>query len=194
MSFETERIIHEDAPTPAQLHKLAKIGIGSAAMKLSLRSIPRAEGAHYFVDEMDLMDGLDFEPLQARRRIAMRIGVRPPADGNSKVWSLRYFDTYHVEPTPNDWKTMRSIYRFEWTRTRALLAERTLRIVGDQQSQLKTLDEYFDQGVSFRDDAAQILSVEEEMRAVSRGDCEEVIDAASDYFRLIDSVSSRAVQ
>jgi len=192
MSIEAERLVHADAPTQEQLQRLASIGIRSAVDRGRFKSIQRKRQAHYFIDELDLLaDGVVEEdtPTQIRHRMAVRIGVRPPQENLPKTWSLKYFDTYFVEAQPGEWKGERSVYQFEWTRSRILMANRTLRLVGfeapyDQDDLEAQLDHF-----KIRDDDAAILRVSEELRTVTEDDCEELIKDMTDYFTVVDSVS-----
>lgn len=193
MSLEHERIINSDAPTPTQLHKLAAIGISSAASRERLKHLKRSGRAHYFIDEIDLAGDFslaDDEIVQIRHRMAVRVGVRPPEPGLQKSWSLKYFDTFWAESRPGVWLGGRTMYRFEWNRNRATLAERTLRVVGIDRPD-ETLDSYLDR-FSVRDDDAAILSVRQDVENVTGEDCEDLMRDASDYFGVIDRMQKIA--
>lgn len=193
MSLEHERIISPDAPTPTQLHKLAAIGISSAASRERLKHLKRSGRAHYFIDEIDLAG--DFSPaedeiVQIRHRMAGRVGVRPPAPGSPKSWSLKYFDTFWAESKPGVWLGGRTLYRFEWNRMRTTLAERTLRVVGIDRPD-ESLDAYLDR-FSVRDDDITMLSVKQDVENVTSEDCEDLMRDASDYFGVIDRMQKIA--
>ncbi len=191
MPIESERLIHDNAPTTEQLRRLASVGVKSAVTRERFKTLRRSKGVHYFVDELDLLiDATQRdEPAQVRHRMAVRIGVRPPSQDTPKVWSLKYFDTYSVEPEPGVWRAERSTYRFEWTRNQILMADRALRLVGFNTPHDEDLDYYLDH-FSIDDDSAAILEVEDDIRMVTADDCEELIKDTSEYFRVVDAVES----
>lgn len=193
MPFETERRIHDNPPTPEQLHTLASIGVRSAVSRERFKTLQRTPNAHYFVDELDLLTDVptleDDMPTQVRHRMAMRVGARPPQDRYGKVWSLKYLDTYFAEDTLGEWRAERSTYSFEWTRGKVLVADRSLRLVGFESpydsDDLETQLDHF----QVRDDAAAILQAQEELRTVTEADCDELIKDMSEYFTVIDAVN-----
>jgi len=192
MSLDAERLIHENPPAIDQLQTLASVGVRSAVSRERFKTLSRTRGVHYFIDELDLLSDTQVEedtPMQIRHRMAVRVAARPPQDGLPKTWSLKYFDTYFVESpsTPGSWVGERSTYRFEWTRSRILMADRTLRLVGFPSPREESLEndlEYF----KVRDDDAAIIGVSDQMRMVSGDDCEELIKDMSNYFSVVESV------
>lgn len=196
MPFDTERLIHDNPPTPEQLHTLASIGVRSAVSRESLKTLRRtSNAAHFLVDELDLSFDMptaeDDAIRQVRHRMAMRVGARPPQDGLGKVWSLKYFDTYfgYAEDAPEKWRGERSTYRFEWTRGKVLMAERSLRLVNfDSPYDKDELEAHLDH-FQLRDDDVAILQVQEELRAVTQPDCDELIKDTSEYFSVVDAVN-----
>ena len=192
MSLEAERLVHDNPPSAEQLHTLASVGVRSAVSRERFKTLKRTRGVHYFIDELDLLADAQVEedtPQQIRHRMAVRVAARPPQDGTEKVWSLKYFDTYSVESQkePGTWVGERSTYRFEWTRSRVLMAERALRLVGFPTVREDNLESDLEHFRVFDDDAA-ILSVSDELRMVSSDDCDELIRDMSEYFSVIESI------
>jgi hypothetical protein len=193
MPFDAERLIHDNPPTPEQLHALAAVGVKSAVSRERFKTLKKNQGVHYFIDELDHMIATEAEeelPMQIRHRMAVRIAARPPQERSDKIWSLKYFDTYFVESRdePGNWVGERSTYRFEWTRARILMADRTLRLVGFPAPYEENLEndlEHF----KVSDDDAAILQVSEEMRMVSSDDCDVLIKDMSDYFSVVEAAS-----
>lgn len=183
---ETERLIHSDAPTPAQLRRLARIGFGHAVSRNKLRSAKSLELKHYFADDLygdfdENEEGL----VSVNRRIAMRFGLVASLQDEASTAHLHYFDTqrtYSVfgESSP----PLQTVYKFEWSRGKVLLAERTLRLLGGDTVEPRSLDLYLD-AVSIPDDIASVLEAEDAFRAVSEKDCAILIDEASAYFSRI---------
>lgn len=191
MPFETERLTHVNPPTPDQLRELANIGIRSAVARKRFKPIRRLENTHYFVDEVDLLSdaaSAEENPAQIRHRMALRIGVRPARDGEDKVSSLKFLDTFFVEATPGEWRAERSTYRFEWTRRRVLMADRVMRLVGFGEAYDKSLQDDIEH-FRIQDDAAALLQVSEELRMISADDCEELKRDMSDYVSVVETVS-----
>jgi hypothetical protein len=191
MSIEAERIVHENPPTPEQLHTLASIGVKSAVSREKLRTLRNTKGVHYFVDELDhIVSTSESEelPMQIRHRMAVRIAARPPENRTDKIWSLKYYDTYFVESrnSPGNWLGERSTYRFEWTRSKVIMADRTLKLLGfslvDDDSIERDLDNF-----SIPDDYAAILNANNEMKMVSSEDCDDIIKDMSKYFTSVES-------
>lgn len=183
-----EQIIHEDAPEPAQIKRLASVGIASAAARRRLKTLQRSKRAHYFVEEVDFLaestEGSDF-PNEIRHRMAGRVGLKL-VDGYSKVWSLNYFDTYWFNSENAGWQAARALYRFKWDRSRTLLAERSLRMVGDTVD--NDIGSLADQIDSFRvlDDDAALLLARDDFRRVTADECEVLIKESQDYFSVIE--------
>ncbi len=189
MSLETERLVHEQAPTQEQLRNLAFIGVKSAVQRERLRTLNRASNAHYFVEEIDLLGDVNLEdvPVQMRHRLAMRVGVRPPKDGMPKIWSLKFLDTYSVEARPGEWQFERSTYRFEWTRSKTLMADRATRLVCLGDYIPDELDWYLDR-FSIPNDAIDILAASEQLRMVTADDCDELTNEVTSYLNVVEGV------
>lgn len=193
MSINHENIVHHNAPTPEQLHKLASIGAGSAAARQRLKQMSRTKRAHFFIDEIDLLDtsAFDAEELsQIRHRMAGRVGVKESADGSPKTWSLKYYDTYWVEHEAGQWLGERTLYRFEWDRLRTNMAERTFRLIGLDRPECD-LSDYIDH-FTVRDDTPDILYAQQQIETVSIEDCAELINNAGEYYQKIDMLYGRA--
>lgn len=188
MSVRHEQMIADNVPQADQLKRLAAVGVGSAAARQKLKTLSRSSRAHYFVDEVDFLaeaSRQDTEPQEIRHRMAGRVGVRAASDGVSKLWSLKYYDTYWVHTRLNGWRAARTLYRFEWDRSRTLLAERTLRIVDGSQRDEASLADCAD-SFRFRDDEAAMWHVQQEIELVSADDCEELIHDAKAYFSIVE--------
>lgn len=193
MSIEAERYVNETPPTPEQLHKLASVGVRSAVSRKRFKTMKSRSGVHYFIDELDFLAEMptDVEdPVQVRHRIAARVAAYPAHAGGAKSWSLKYFDTYFTEPTPGVWRGERSTYRFEWTRGRVLLAERTMRLIGFGVDPIDTVEETLDR-LHLPDDTVPLLQVENELQAVTDKDCEDLIVDMSNYFSTVDTMNRR---
>lgn len=192
MMPERERIVHENPPTPQQLQKLANIGMRSAAAREKLRSPSKIKG-HYCVDEIDFELPLSVaqDPAQIRHRVAVRAGRRldavPGTDGATlPVHSLKYFNHYSVyDLSRKDYMSSRIQYKFEWTRGKALLAQRSLRFIDQTQPSID--NDLGDDILQFRldDDAAQMLHTEEEFRHLSYGDVELQIEEMEQYYQHV---------
>lgn len=189
-----EAIIHENAPEPAQIKRLASIGVSSAASRRRLKSLPSSRRAHYFIEEIDFLnemvgEGSEDFPQEARHRMAGRVGLSM-VDGYSKVWSLNYFDTYWVNSENGGWQASRALYRFKWDRSRTLLAQRSIRFIGNQGSVHRDISDEIDR---FRilDDEAAIWSAREDFSRVTADDCEALIADSQEYFSLVESQRSR---
>ena len=128
------------------------------------------------------------EPSQVRHRVAMRVGAYPATAESEKKWSLRYINTYSVEANPGVWLAERSTHSFEWTRSRILLASRSLRLVGFDVAAIESLEDVLD---TFRldDDSAAMLHASNQMQTVTSEDCDELIHDASEYFGIINTVN-----
>jgi hypothetical protein len=195
MMSNYEHYIGEDTPTHSQLRRLASIGVRLAVHRDKLRLFSRRtpEGmnvkAHYVVDELDIFDNHALEEGDLNRishRMAIRIGSRRGDDG-LKVMSLKFFDTYAIEDHESGVRLgERTRYRFEWNRARILMADRTFRLIGVYHPE-DELEYYLDR-LNFPDDTADILYAEQQLGTVTEGDCEQIIEAAHDYFGKVDSM------
>lgn len=128
-----ERIIHDDAPSPDQLFKLASVGMGAVARRKRLKPSPYSKDdnrAYYFISEFGTYNGVrsSEKPLEIRHRLAGRMG-RKTLERYVPIWSLKYFDTYWVQQNDESWQAERTRYRFEWDRKQTLLAERQIRFM-----------------------------------------------------------------
>lgn len=186
MTQETERLIHDNAPTPAQLRRLARIGFGHAVSRNKLRSAKSLEIKHYFADDLyGDFDDSDEGLISVNRRIAMRFGFVASADGEASTAHLQYFDTQRVYSLSGESQPpTQSVYKFEWSRGKVLLAQRTLRVLDGTLPEERTLDSYLDT-VSIPDDIASIIEADDALRAVCERDCEEIIREATHYFSRI---------
>jgi|GEM_PF-2381226 len=193
MSFEAERLIHDTPPTIEQLRRLASVGVRSAVAREKFRDLRLHDNTHYHVDELQFRVGETHEendvflPYEVRHRVSARIGVRQATAETPKTWSLKFFDTYFSKPrTPNSyWRAERSTYRFEWTRARVLMADRTLRLVGFDDGRDEDLEYYLDH-MLLRPDEATFLSIEDDLRMISEADCDELIKDTADYFSTLE--------
>lgn len=191
MFNDTERIVTDTPPTPEQLHKLASIGMSSAAARERILSRKEKKRAHFVIDELDLLlhtaQDSD-EPSQVRHRIAMRVGAYPASRDSEKQWTLKYADTYSVEATPGIWTAERSTYRFEWTRSKILLAKRTIQLFGVDAWQGETVEDELDH-FHLRDDSAEILHASNQFETLTSDDCDELMRDMSEYFGAIDAIN-----
>lgn len=193
MAVDFERIIHPNAPDPQQLRRLASVGINSAVSRDKLRHLQRSNNSHYFIDEIDRQGsrvvGDRIEDLvHIRHRMSGRVGARNEV-GQPRIWSLKYYDTYWAN-ADGTWLGERTLYRFEWNRTRTLLAERTFRLVGIDQPDFDMGEQILN--FSFPDDAADIWHAQQQVETVTRDDCEELIRDATNYFEEIEAIHNAA--
>jgi len=189
-----ENILADSPPSPDQLKRLASIGTRSAAERNKLKQLKRTAQAHFFVDEMDLLN-INTEldgPGQIRHRMAGRIGVTRGSEYGEKQWSLKYFDTYWVEQDQGVWRAERTLYSFRWNRVRATLAERSIRLIGynNDNRELGDLGDAID-NFSMRGDEPDIWHAHTQLEMVNSDDCEELIGDAVKYFNIIDSLESQ---
>ncbi len=186
MTVETERFIHENAPTPAQLRRLVRIGFGHAASRNKLRSAQSLELKHYFADDLNgFLDESDDGLVSVDRRIAMRYGFLRSDSDKEGTAHLHYFDTQRTHTLSGESQVpIQTVYKFEWSRGRVLLAERSLRLLTGSVAEPRTLDSYLD-AVSIPDDIASTIEAEDRLRAVHGQECDAIIDEASQYFTLI---------
>lgn len=187
-----ERIVHEDAPEPAQIKRLAAVGASSAASRQRLKSLDRSKRAHYFVEEIDFLaepEGVSEDyPQEIRHRMAGRVGLSL-VDGHSKLWSLNYFDTMWVNSERAGWQAARALYRFKWDRQQTILAQRSMRFIGGTGGVDLELADEIDQ---FRilDDEAAFWSAQEDFSRVTAEECEILIKDSQEYFAAIESRQS----
>ena len=78
----------------------------------------------------------------------------------------------------------RTLYRFEWQPQQTLVADRAIKIIGDQQAEARsgydmgdTIDHF-----AMDDDAASILHAQMEFEAVTSDDCVHLISAMERYY------------
>lgn len=102
---------------------------------------------------------------------------------------MKYYDTYWAN-ADGTWLGERTLYRFEWNRTRTLLAERTFRLVGIDQPDFDMGEQILN--FSFPDDAADIWHAQQQVETVTRDDCEELIRDATNYFEEIEAIHNAA--
>jgi hypothetical protein len=195
MSFETERLIHENAPMPDQLQALASVGMRSAVSRGRLKTAnlkSRTRPLHYFIDEYNAYvdSPTDAAFLQVRHRMTASVGAKQ-GDGEERRRTLALFDVYFIEPETGGETAVRSVYKFEWTRRRTLLAQRTLSVLSEHSSNGIALDDYLDR-FSIADDAASMLGVSEEMRTVTAEDCDDLTETMAEYMGVIESIHHRA--
>lgn len=191
MTFETERLIHDDAPTPAQLRRLARIGLGHAASRNKLRSgrtLELKQQYHYFADDLygDFDEGEEGLAM-VNRRIAMRFGLVASNEDDSAIAHLHYFDTQRVYPVLGErLSPLQTIYKFEWSRGRVLLAEKSMRLLGYQMPEPRPLESYLDSMV-IPENIASIEDIEslDALSRVTEQQCDTIIGEASTYFSRI---------
>lgn len=195
-----ETVLPPNPPTPEQLHALTSVGFGSASSRNRLKHLkPRPNEpeskAHYFVEELDLLPIYEeeVEIRNMRHRMAGRVGVRgfDLTTGQPKVWSLKFFDTAWVEQAPNVWLAQRTLYKFEWTRTRAIMSERTTRVIGDGAIQMGDIYDAID---NFRisDSELAVWHAQSEFETVTTDDVALLTSDAERYFGMVDQVSAHA--
>lgn len=194
--LDYEQFIHDDAPEPAQIKRLASIGVSSAAARNRLKQLSRSNRAHYFVEEMDFsgvpVEGAEHSyPVRVRHRMAGRVGLRL-VGGYGKVWSLKYFDTYWMNSLEAGWQGSRALYRFQWDRSKTLMAERSIRLVSSSISNdLPDLYHQLDHFNMTADEAA-FLAIKDDFRKVTAEECEDLIQESYDYFQRLDANQSLA--
>lgn len=194
MSFEIERRVAENPPTPAQLKGLAMLGMRSAVARERFKTMSRInKNAHYYIEEVDREDFMlddGYLPVNIRHRMAVRVGSRPSSEGMPRTQSLKIIDTYFAQDKVGTWRGERSTYRFEWSRARTLMADRTLRLVGfgedypGADNPLEYRLDYF----RIDNDAIPMLAVTDDLAMVTSDDFEEL---HSDMRQYIDALPER---
>jgi hypothetical protein len=187
---DREPLLSETPPLPEQLRRLSMIGVRSAVGRDRLMHLKRLSRAHFFVDEIEALNEANMPDslTNIRHIMAGRIGIRESQAGNPKQWSLKYSDTFWVQqPDDDTWRAERTIYRFEWDRLRVTMAQRAIRIIGDNIN--------YDPDVSVEDTlertfipvySTDMLHLQQEMELVTYDDCDELIKEAKDYFSSLD--------
>lgn len=191
MTLETERLIHENAPTAAQLRRLARIGLGHAASRNKLRSVQDSELKplfRYFTDDLyGEFDESEEGITMINHRIAMRFGLASLGEGDATVAHLHYFDTKRAYPVFGErLPPLQTVYKFEWSRGKVLLAEKSMRLLGYRIPEPRSLESYLDSMV-IPESIAPIEDIEalDSLSHVTEQHCDEIIGEASAYFSRI---------
>lgn len=190
MYTEPERLVADTPPTQDQLHQLASIGMRSAISRERVRQHQSYEHAHFFNDHYDAhvnVSDLQLLPSKLRHEMAIRVGARPATEGRSKLWSLKLIERFRVRDEEGVWRAEHSTYRFQWTRSQVLMADRTLKLVGFDDIDRDVALDWNPDTFSVADDLAEFMRISQEFGLISEGDCEELIKDTSDYFATFDS-------
>ena len=190
MSFEIERRVSENPPSPAQLKELATLGMRSAVARERFRTLSRIKNAHYYIEEVDREDFMlddGYLPVSIRHRMALRVGSRPSTHGLPRTQSLKIIDTYFAQDNVGTWRGERSTYRFEWSRARTLMADRTLRLVGfgEEYPGVDNPLEYRLDHFRINDDAIPMLAVTDDLSMVTSDDFEELQKDMREYINAL---------
>lgn len=190
MPLPDERYIHQDAPEPAMLRRIASVCVASAASREKLKSPPKFAGSHYFMaavsaveaDTSTLSGQMPDEPIEVWNRLAGRVGrVREKEEGiKLRQWSLKVYDVHALKHRHTTWLNAQTLYRFEWDDQRTLLAERRLRLV-DTQGVQKDLSDVLD-AFHVPEDMAAIWCAETELARVTAPECEDIIKRMTVFF------------
>jgi hypothetical protein len=191
MSLAAERYLHEDAPDPVLLRRMASVCVASAASREMLKSPPKFVGSHYFMAavnifyaDMDVFEGQPAaEPLERWDRLAGRVGrVREKKDGiKLRQWSLKVYDVHALKHRGTTWLNAQTLYRFEWDDQRTLMAERRMRLMDTQGRHVDDLGDTIDR-FSVPEDMAAIWHAETEIARVTVPECEDIIDRMTGFF------------
>ena len=182
-STEIETISRDDVPTPYQLRRLAMVGANTAVQRHTLKRMTRRNDAYFFIDEVDYLN--DTEVLEAgriRHRMAARLGKKAVETGFQ--WSFKCYDTYWVEQESNKWMAERTLYRFEWQPDQTLVADRAVKVIGDDQAEARSnydLGDMIDH-FSIDNDISSIVHAQMEFEAVTSADCTHLIGAMERYY------------
>jgi len=186
MSAEHERIIHDNAPSPEQLFRLASIGMGEVARRKRLKRSPYSRDdnrSYFFISEFGTYNGIreSEKPLEIRHQMAGRMG-RKTLERFNTIWSLKYFDTFWVQQDDETWQAERTRYRFEWDRKRTLLAERHIRFL--RPSEMAVDRDLADEieAFSFADDEDIIWHTRGEIETVTDRDCDLLVEDVRSYY------------
>ena len=182
-SPEIEVINRDNVPTPYQLRRLAMVGAKTAMQRQTLKRMAHRTDAYFFIDEVDYLNGTEvLEAGRIRHRMAARLGKKAVETGFQ--WSFKCYDMYWVEQETDKWMAERTLYRFEWQPQQTLVADRAIKIIGDQQAEARsgydmgdTIDHF-----AMDDDAASILHAQMEFEAVTSDDCVHLISAMERYY------------
>lgn len=196
MSLAAEKFVHEDAPDPAMLRRLASVCVSLAASREMLKSPPKFVGSHYFIAAVSALDTdtsilagqmPSAEPVEIWDRLAGRVGrVRHKhADIKLRQWSLKVYHTHASKREGLTWLSAQTLYRFEWDDQRTLTAERRLRLVDAAGAHGTDIDDMIN-AFHVPEYMASIWHAEVEMARVTRHECEEIIEHMTGYFNRLD--------
>lgn len=180
-----ESYVADDPPLPVQLFDIAKLALGVARDTDRLRK-PNGISAVYSMSDLfwinEMSESLygSENTMGARHVVSLRLGRKATKSRFVKDWSLKLFDTEWYEKPDNEWQGVRSVYRFEWGQNGVTVAEKTIAVVpsGDDGDLYNDL-------VNFRAPEPALWAAGNEMREVTRGDCDIILEKISDYYDQI---------
>jgi hypothetical protein len=161
--------IHEDAPTPEQLHRLAGRCVLLGRQAERFRQLPNTpERSHFMTAPPTIVvPGLDEAPagFSYEHRLAARVERT-----DFRTWSMRLLATHLVSEQGVGRASDRHTYAFEWNSERAIMAERRIDIVPSVET--PELIDMVDQGVAVPSEMAALWDLETQLRQVTAGDVE----------------------
>lgn len=188
-----EITVSDNPPSAHQLFRLAAHAMSSGRNMNKLRTMQSTPRAYFHVQELRYMndtvelDGNSY-PTEIRHRIAVRIGRQVLDNTPIKKWSIRLFDTKWYERPEGQWDGMRAIYRFEWDRHQATLAERTTFFV--PKAQQPEMD-YYLENASWIGQTIDLMNIAFDMAQVTAGDCELLIADTADFYEQHSTLQRR---
>ena len=180
-----ESYVADNPPLPTQLFDIAKLALGVARDTNRLRK-PDGVSAVYSISDLfwiNEMSGLLYgseSTMGARHIVSMRLGRKATDIRFIKDWSLKLLDTEWYEKPNNDWQGVRSTYRFEWGQDGVTVAEKKTTVVPSRD-----YGDLYNDLVNFRAPEPALWAAGNEMREVTRGDCDIILEKISDYYDQI---------
>ncbi len=182
-----EMYVGDNPPEITQLLKLASYAMVSAQATNTHRVMSTRPRTHFSVQEIDYMNeagtfAFDGYPVEARRRMAVRIGRQTLEGMPLRAWSLKLFDTNWFGRPDGSWDGVRDLYRFEWDHNEVTLADKVSKFVTSRREGER--DMYYDlEHFSVPEHAAAIVAAEYEMTQMTSADCNELLTEVGEYYQ-----------
>lgn len=177
-----ETYVADNPPLPAQLFDIAKLALGVARDTDRLRK-PNGVSAVYSMSDLfwinEMSESLygSENTMGARHIVSLRLGRKATKSRFVKDWSLKLFDTEWYERPNDEWQGVRSLYRFEWGQDGVTVAEKTMSVVPSRDN-----GDLYNDLVNFRAPEPALWAVGNEMREVTRDDCEQILEDISAHY------------
>lgn len=165
MRQSAERLVSEDAPTPAQLFSLAAQGIIVAQRHNKLRTRPKGRKMVLPTQITIPLEGANTP--ERRYEQSWACGVRR---AGFRQWSMRLISRYHVIEDGHGIGSEVQEFKFEWDTERATMAAREIRVAPGLEYDLADIIDRF----SARDDIAEEWYWREQMELLTKGDVSDL--------------------